>query len=89
MLSREERFSLPLSHTLSLSVFISLPLSHSLSLSLTSEQGSHSLFTTGKREKERDKEGERESEEKGGERERKREFLFFIFKRNDGCLGTF
>jgi hypothetical protein len=80
VLSLEERFS--------------LPLSHSLSLSLTSEQGSHTLFTTGKREKERDKEGgrgrkrEKESVKKreggGGEKER-----IFIFKRNDGCLGTF
>ncbi len=46
----------------------------------------------GERERERKKEGEREIE-----RERKRErksdveygSFIFIFKRNDGCLGTF
>jgi hypothetical protein len=47
------------------------------------------------RERERDKENERRKEgERKRERERERcricpELLFFIFKRNDGCLGTF
>jgi hypothetical protein len=41
---------------------------------VTKEQGVPTLFT-----------GQRERE---GGRERKR-FVIFIFKRNDGCLGTF
>ncbi len=48
------------------------------------------------REREREKEGGRErerQEETGRDRERQggrgRENCYFIFKRNDGCLGTF
>jgi hypothetical protein len=41
------------------------------------------------RERERNREGEREREKQGG-RERCRICPeLFIFKRNDGCLGTF
>ncbi len=46
----------------------------------------------GERERERERGSERESE-KEGERERERDVkygcLIFIFKRDDGCLGTF
>ena len=55
-------------------------------------KGAHTLFTS-QREREREREGERERErEKEGERERDVELsriVIFIFKRNDGCLGTF
>ncbi len=40
------------------------------------------------REKERKREGERESE-KEGKRNVEYGCFIFIFKRNDGCLGTF
>jgi hypothetical protein len=59
------------------------------------EQDLHTLFT-GQRERERERGGERvrkreRERERGRERERERcpELLFLIFKRNDGCLGTF
>jgi hypothetical protein len=65
-----------------------------LSLSLTGEQGSHTLFTgqrEPKRERERETETETETErERGREREREMfRIVILIFKRNDGCLGTF
>jgi hypothetical protein len=40
------------------------------------------------RKREREKEGKRKREG-GRERERDVEYGCFIFKRNDGCLGTF
>jgi hypothetical protein len=43
----------------------------------------HNLFTS-QREKETDRQRERQTDT-----ERERERVVFIFKRNDGCLGTF
>jgi hypothetical protein len=78
--------SLPLSLSLSLSLT-----KCSLSLSLTGEQGSHTIFNGQReRERERKREGERKRErERKKERKRDVQNRSFIFKRNDGCLGSF
>jgi hypothetical protein len=59
------------------------------SLSQTGEQGSYTPVRERKREGEREK--IKRGKEGGRERERKREMsrIVIIFKRNDGCLGTF
>jgi hypothetical protein len=52
-------------------------------------KGAHTLFAS-QRERERERKRERERVRKRErERVRKRESVILIFKRNDGCLGTF
>ncbi len=71
----------------SLSLPPSFSLYISLFISLTGEEREREK--EGEKEREREREGGRERE-KEGERGREREIIvIFIFKRNDGCLGTF